>query len=392
MLELSRKTVSRLRQLDVRLDVPDRNTVVLRNVPVNADYFDNQQTNLLVKRPRAGMPFVVGVNEGLNYTGEDPRLTHAFAAATVQQGWKMLNVMVGAHCELQAALDFALAIVGFEGEVPRLPSSRDKPAGSGSPRYLEQHGVDLSELARRDLLEPVVGREDAVIDVVATLLRSGQTATPIVAGPSGVGKTNLVHAVARKMLEVRPDLRVVSLDLNPLLVGTLFEGEFENICASLLDELRDSPQTVLALEHFELAFIGRVPRLLVEALDRGGIRLLGTLLPEFLDAIQPPLLRRLEIVPVRQPTPAETVAICTAHCQSLIDHHGVEIDPQLVRASVRAVRDIPGMLPAKALLVMDGAAARAAVLAAPAVTLDDVYYVAGRMRQRRKSSDVDEES
>ncbi len=148
---------------------------------------------------------------------------------------------------------------------------------------------------------------------------------------------------------------------------------------------------MLALEHFELAFVGRVPRLLIESLDRGGISLLGTLLPEFLEAIQPPLLRRLELVPVRKPTSHEAVAICTAHCRSLIDHHRVTIDEQLVRASVRAVRDVPGMLPAKALAVLDGAASRAAVLGAPAVTLDDIYYVASRLNQRRRSIDLDEE-
>lgn len=391
MLELSRSTVNRLQQLDVQLDVPDRNTVVLRHVPVNRDYFDNPQTNLLVKRPRSGMPFVVGVNADLCYIGADPKLAHAFAAATVQQGWKMLNLTLAAHHQLQAAVDFALAIVGLDGEVPQMPGAGERSSAGGPPRYLGKYGVDLSDLARQDRLEPTVGREDAVVDVIATLLRNGQTATPILTGPSGVGKTNLVQAVARKLLQVRPDLRLITLDLNPLLVGTLFEGEFENICTSLLEELRGNPQTVLALEHFELAFVGRVPRLLIESLDRGGISLLGTLLPEFLEALQPPLLRRLELVPVRKPTSHEAVAICTAHCQALIDHHRVAIDEQLVRASVRAVRDVPGVLPAKALAVLDGAASRAAVLGAPAVTLDDIYYVASRLTQRRRSVDLDEE-
>src|SRR5207302_4539297 len=92
MLELKRALAKRLNECGVRIDVPDADTVLFRNVPLNHHFYSKAATNLLVKRTQPGTPFLVGVDEDLEYTGKVADLTRTFAAATKQQDWRILLV------------------------------------------------------------------------------------------------------------------------------------------------------------------------------------------------------------------------------------------------------------------------------------------------------------
>src|ERR1017187_8850507 len=93
---------ARLRQLKVRLDNPDEDTFLLRNVPADARCFSKPRTSVLVKRPRAGLPFLVCVDEDLDYVGPDRDLARAFAAADCQQGWRIVSAEAVLHPRAEA--------------------------------------------------------------------------------------------------------------------------------------------------------------------------------------------------------------------------------------------------------------------------------------------------
>src|ERR1700722_15251296 len=104
MMTLPASLVKVLRSHNVGIDVPDTNTVVLRRVPVRADAFNKPRTNLLVKRPAMGMPFLALVDESLAYVGPESAIKSAFACIASQQGWRPLVLEVPANRDLELVL------------------------------------------------------------------------------------------------------------------------------------------------------------------------------------------------------------------------------------------------------------------------------------------------
>ncbi len=379
MLEIDRGLATRLRETGVRIDVPDKDTVFLRSVPVNAAAFSKPTTNVLVKRPREGMPFLVCVDEDLNYVGTNPVLARLFAGAVRQEGWRILSLGGESALTFEPALERALTIVGFDDRGPSLGAA-GPPAATGGERLVDTFGVNLTEKAAAPNAEPTVGRAETVEEVVSCVLRWGQARLPLIAGESGVGKTNLLFGVARRLSECRPSLRLVSLDLAAVLAGTLWEAERETLVTSLCHEAAEAQNLIVAVEHLELgiADTSRGALILSQHLDRG-TRLIGTTLPPFLPAFdRPPLARRIHLVEVAEPGMAETVSILKALCGTIAAHHGVEIDEAAIRTSARAAQPLPGCFPAKAIALLDAAATRTALAGAAVVASDDIYYAAGQ--------------
>ncbi|HSB11786.1 MAG TPA: hypothetical protein VLM38_20015, partial [Blastocatellia bacterium] len=173
----------------VHLDAPDANTVLLRNVPANNRFFNKAHTNLLIKRPREGMPYLICVDEDLAYTGSDSALARAFIAGHKQQGWRVLFVGNGPRSNVQGLIEEALDAVGFDGREPELRprAASVKPEVPG--KLLASFAVEVSTDENH---EPTIGREERVEEVASSLLQ-WQVRLPLIVGDSGVGKTNLVH-------------------------------------------------------------------------------------------------------------------------------------------------------------------------------------------------------
>ena len=119
MMELEHSLTRRLRELRVKVETPDEETVLLRNVPTGKGFFNKPRTNLLIKRPRRGMPMVVCVDEDLRYTGSDVGMVRAFAAGASEQGWRAIYLRAEAG-DFRRAVEEALAAVGFDGRPPSL--------------------------------------------------------------------------------------------------------------------------------------------------------------------------------------------------------------------------------------------------------------------------------
>src|SRR5688572_12444926 len=101
-----------LKQLNVRIDSPDADTLLLRNVPADSRCFSKPRTSVLVKRPRAGLPYLMCVDDDLEYFGPDHDLARAFAVADRQQGWPVVSAGPVVYPEAEDAVEQALAVLG----------------------------------------------------------------------------------------------------------------------------------------------------------------------------------------------------------------------------------------------------------------------------------------
>ncbi len=382
MLELEQELAQRLRRCKVRIDVPDGDTVVLRNVPANERFFNKPRTNLLLQRPREGMPFLVCVDEDLEYHGEDGALARTFAAAPRERGWRVLFPGTSSPDGLQTALEDALALLGFDGAEPEMRTgTRMSPGRPAQGAMLETYG---RRLPAGGPAEPAVGRSEEIDEVCACLLES-RPRMPVVVGESGAGKTHLIGAVASRLRERQVDGKqvngreVVLVSLAPLLAGALFDAERDNLFAGLLKEaVQAAPATVIALENLELG-LREAPHgglLLVEALDKGAM-LIGSTLPAWRPLLSlDPLARRVHPVELAPMSPEQASEALLAQRDRIAAHHGVDIGEPLARVVVERSMSLAGHLPAKAIALADAAAARAALAGAREVEVYHVYLAA----------------
>lgn len=379
MLQISQALVAKLKDSGVRIDVPDADTAVFRDVPLKDDLFNKTCTNLLVKRPRAGVPFLIYVDDDLEYTGGDRVLTRAFAGSLRRDGWRALRLGDASHQAFQPAVESALTVLGFDGRQPGADSSA-RCAKTDGGELLAGFGTDLTQLAKEKRQEPTVGRDEEIAEVVSCVLRWGQRRLPVIVAESGAGKTNLLHAAAAKFLECRPDLKVLSLSLGHVLAGTFFDADRDSVLEKLLREAELSPNTIVAMEHLELT-IQRTPHgpaLLVQSLDSGA-RLIGTTLPWHVPALKaPPLARRLHPVELPEPEPADAVAILSLLRDRIAGHHRLEIDDTCVRLCVTLAQPLEDHFPAKAIALLDAAAARVSLSGGSVLGADDVYFAASQ--------------
>ncbi|MDQ2976164.1 MAG: hypothetical protein M3R69_12240 [Acidobacteriota bacterium] len=367
----------------VRIDMPDEDTLFLRNVPSMSDCFNKSHTNLLVKRAGAGVLFLVCVDEDLEYKGRDRGLARAFTAAHKQQGWRVIFVEQGAEADFQRAVERALDCLGFDREEPILTTKEVCTQSCPQGNLLASFGKNLSEACGAEL-EPTVGRETEVNEVVSALLQ-WQPKFTIITAKSGVGKTNLLYGVARKLREPRPELQLASVDLASLFAGTMFDAERESLFSTLLNEATGSPHTVLAIEHLEIALIGQVPHAnvhLANALDHGA-KLIGTATSTF--ALDSTLLeRRAQIVNLPEMDWKETEKVLLALRGQIESHHCVYLDEDLIPAIVETASPLEGFFPAKAIALLDAAAGIVVLSGQAEVRLPDIHLAAARFREDRE--------
>ena len=197
MLELKRALAARLQDMRVRIEIPDANTVLFRSIPLSPSFFNKVRANLLIKRQQEGMPFLVCVDADLAYRGADPTLSRAFAGPQ-KEGWRVLSPGSMPGLDFEQAVDQGLSALGFERPEPGL--ALPGPAGGGNPAQtalLKGFGRDLFKDVDEDVAEVTVGREREIENAASCLLRWGQARLPLVVGPSGVGKTNMLEGLAR---------------------------------------------------------------------------------------------------------------------------------------------------------------------------------------------------
>ncbi|EYD76434.1 ClpB protein [Rubellimicrobium mesophilum DSM 19309] len=270
-------------------------------------------------------------------------------------------------------------LLSGSAEQTQAPSEATPPKPrAGGQSALSQYATNLTERAKVGKIDPVVGRDAEIRQIIDILMRRRQN-NPILTGEAGVGKTAVVEGFALRLAkgDVPPQLRGVDLhmlDIGLMQAGASVKGEFERRLKSVIDEVQSSATPVILFIDEAHTLIGAggaagtgdAANLLKPALARGELRTVAaTTWSEYKEHIEkdPALTRRFQVVKVEEPSEEAAIRMCRGVAGVLEKHHKVEILDEAIEAAVRlSHRYLPArQLPDKAISLLDTACARVAV-------------------------------
>ncbi len=255
------------------------------------------------------------------------------------------------------------------------PSSYKKKRKKSKTPALDHFGRDLTEMARRDRLDPIIGREDEIERVCQVLSRRKKN-NPVLIGEPGVGKTAIVEGLAQRVVEgnvpqTLENKRVVTLDMASLVAGTKYRGQFEERLKAVMNEITSATDVVIFIDELH-TIVGAggaegsldASNIFKPALSRGELRCIGaTTLNEYRKYIEKDgaLERRFQTVNVDPPSEADTIKILSGLRPKYEEHHQLIISDEAIEAAVRmSNRYISGKYqPDKAIDLIDEAGSRA---------------------------------
>ena len=302
-------------------------------------------------------------------------LLYALLTQPNSRGAVLLQKLGVEHDDVMKALEAEI-----DTRVQREQNQRKKKEFKKTPlKWLKRFGTDLTELAKEDKLDTVIGREREIERVVTVLSRRTKS-NPVLIGEAGVGKTAIVEGLAERMVKndvpgVLIGKRIIQVDLSTMVAGTKFRGEFEERIKGVIDEAVENDDVILFIDELHLltgAGAGEgsmdAANILKPALARGQLQLIGaTTLDEYRKNIEKDkaLSRRFQTVMVEEPSPEVTFKILKGVKGHYEKHHGVEIPDEMLEVAInmsgRYIND--RFMPDKVIDVIDEAAAIAKVAA-----------------------------
>ncbi len=263
------------------------------------------------------------------------------------------------------------------GAAEPAPERTPEKKGEVKTPALKAFGRDLTEIARKGEMDPVIGRQNEIERVIQILCRRTKN-NPVLLGEAGVGKTAIVEGLAQEIArgnvpEILREKRVITLDLALMVAGTKYRGQFEERIKAVMDEIRRARNIILFIDELH-TIVGAgsaegtmdASNIIKPALSRGEMQCIGaTTLNEYRKYIEKDaaLERRFQTVKVEAPSPEEAILILKGLRPKYEEHHKAEITDQAVEAAVRmSDRYITDRyLPDKAIDVMDEAGSRARI-------------------------------
>ena len=332
----------------------------------------------LPQTPRAKKVIEYAMEEARNLNHNYVGTEHLLLGLLREQEGVAAQVLMNLGLKLEDVREEVLNLLGHGLEASeggeRATSSGTGKSGKSKTPALDSFGRDLTELAKQNKLDPVIGREREIERVIQILCRR-QKNNPVLLGEAGVGKTAIVEGFAQMVIEGSvPDLlegkRIVVLDLAMMVAGTKYRGQFEERIKAVMNEVRRAKNTILFIDELH-TLVGAggaegaidASNVLKPALSRGELQCIGaTTLDEYRKYIEKDgaLERRFQQVSVDPPTQDQTVEILKGLRGRYEEHHRVQItDDALEKAVELSSRYITSRcLPDKAIDVIDEAGAR----------------------------------
>jgi ATP-dependent Clp protease ATP-binding subunit ClpC len=262
------------------------------------------------------------------------------------------------------------------GEAPEKPAASEKKGEVKTPA-LKAFGRDLTEIARKSEMDPVIGRKNEIERVIQILCRRTKN-NPVLLGEAGVGKTAIVEGLAQEIAsgnvpELLREKRVITLDLALMVAGTKYRGQFEERIKAVMDEIRRAKNIILFIDELH-TIVGAgsaegtmdASNIIKPALSRGELQCIGaTTLNEYRKYIEKDaaLERRFQSVKVEAPSIEEAILILKGLRPKYEEHHKAEFTDKAIEVSVklsdRYITD--RYLPDKAIDLMDEAGSRARI-------------------------------
>ncbi|MEK7291080.1 MAG: Clp protease N-terminal domain-containing protein, partial [Planctomycetota bacterium] len=307
------------------------------------------------------LPFTPRVKKVLEYAMEEARALghnyigteHLLLGLLREQEGVAAQVLLNLGVKLEDVREEVITLLGSEAVQGGIHQEKEEKRGKSKTPALDSFGRDLTQQARENELDPVIGRHDVIERVLQVLCRRTKN-NPVLLGEAGVGKTAIVEGLAQAVVrgnipELLRDRRIVALDLAMMVAGTKYRGQFEERIKAVMSEVRRAKNVILFIDELH-TLVGAggaegaidASNVLKPALSRGEIQCIGaTTLDEYRKYIEKDgaLERRFQTIVVEPPSKAETIEILKGLRDRYEAHHKVKItDEALESATELSIR------------------------------------------------------
>ncbi len=345
-----------LPELEAGLDEILRKTPVVKGATVSGQYLSNDTKVLFDKASQSSGDF-----------GDEYISSEHLLIALLDAGGEVARLLKGMGVKREDVMRILQEVRGSQ--------KVDDPSAEGRYQALKRYARDLNELAEKNKLDPVIGRDQEIRRVMQILTRRTKN-NPVLVGEPGVGKTAIAEGLALRIVqgdvpEGLKSKRVIALDMGALVAGAKYRGEFEERLKAVVKEVIDAEGEIILFIDEIHTLVGAgategamdAANILKPSLARGELRAIGaTTLTEYRKFVEKDkaLERRLQTVYVGEPSVEDTISIMRGLKEKYELHHGVRItDGAIIAASELSHRYISGrFLPDKAIDLMDEAASR----------------------------------